>query len=62
MPQGLGKKPALAWLPIDQLSVDSRYQRDTGSRRSVNIIAKIAEGFQSTGAGNRMCDSCKARD
>lgn len=42
----LGKKPELAWLPIGKLSVDPKYQRDTGSRRSKHLIEKIAAGFR----------------
>lgn len=41
-----GPKPTLAWLPIDKVSVDAKYQRDTGSRRSRNLIDKIAAGFR----------------
>lgn len=41
-----GKKPELAWLPIGKLSVDPKYQRDTGSRRSQHLIAKIAGDFR----------------
>lgn len=41
-----GPKPALEWLPIGQVTVDARYQRDTGSRRSQNLIEKIRTGFR----------------
>lgn len=41
----LGKKPELAWLPVDRLTVDPKYQRDTGTRRSKNLIEKIARDF-----------------
>lgn len=41
-----GPKPMLAWLPIDKVSVDAKYQRDTGSRRSRNLIEKIAANFR----------------
>lgn len=41
-----GPKPDLIWLDVDFLSVDPRYQRDTGSRRSLNLIEKIAANFR----------------
>lgn len=41
-----GQKPELAWLPVVKLTVEPRYQRDTGSRRSQNLIAKIVGGFR----------------
>jgi hypothetical protein len=41
-----GPKPELTWLPVAWLSVDPRYQRDTGSRRSLNLIDKIAGNFR----------------
>ncbi len=41
-----GPKPALEWVPIGKLSVDAKYQRDTGSRRSRNLIDKIVAGFK----------------
>lgn len=43
---GLGRKPVLEWLPVGKLSVDPKYQRDTASRRSRNMIEKIAAGFR----------------
>ena len=46
MKPDFGPKPALDWLSIDQVSVDAKYQRDTGSRRSQNLIAKIVAGFR----------------
>ncbi len=42
----LGKKPVLKWLPVDRLTVDPKYQRDTGSRRSRKLIEKIAQEFK----------------
>lgn len=46
-PQGdPGPKPELAWLPVGKLAVDPKYQRDTGSRRSQHLIAKIAADFR----------------
>lgn len=41
-----GPKPSLAWLPIGKVSVDAKYQRDTASRRSRNLIEKIAANFR----------------
>ena len=41
-----GPKPELTWLHVAWLSVDPRYQRDTGSRRSLNLIDKIASEFR----------------
>lgn len=46
MAASYGRKPTLAWLPIAKLSVDAKYQRDTGSRRSRNLIEKIAADFR----------------
>ena len=40
-----GPKPELAWLDIDALFVDDRYQRTLESKRSVALIAKIAAEF-----------------
>lgn len=37
-----GPRSDLAWLPINKLKVDERYQRDTSSNRSKAIINKIA--------------------
>lgn len=42
----LGHPPDLVWLPVDRLSVDPRYQRDTKSRRSQVVIEKIAADFR----------------
>lgn len=42
----LGKKPQLAWLPVERLGVDPKYQRDTGSLRSRRVIEKIAVEFR----------------
>ncbi len=42
----LGRKPELAWLPVGKLSVDPKYQRNTSTPRSKNLIAKISEGFR----------------
>jgi len=50
-----GPKPALAWLPIGKLSVDPKYQRDTGSRRSQSLIAKIAADFRWSRFGIVLC-------
>lgn len=41
-----GPKPVLEWIAVAACEVDSKYQRDTGSRRSQNLIAKIVEGFR----------------
>lgn len=41
-----GQKPELAWLPVAKLSVDPKYQRDTGSTRSRHLIKKIIENFR----------------
>jgi hypothetical protein len=40
-----GPKPALVWLAIDKLAVDAKYQRDTSSRRSQQLIEKISASF-----------------
>jgi hypothetical protein len=42
----IGKPPELAWLPVGKLSVDPKYQRDTGSRRSQSLIEKIKNDFR----------------
>jgi hypothetical protein len=42
----VGPKPKMLWLPVDKLTVDPKYQRDTGSRRSKNVIEKIALNFK----------------
>jgi hypothetical protein len=41
-----GPKPALAWLAVSKLSVEGKYQRDTGSTRSRHLIAKIVATFR----------------
>jgi hypothetical protein len=41
-----GKRPELAWLPVAQLAVDHRYQRTLESRRSQNLIERIAKDFR----------------
>lgn len=41
-----GPKPKLEWIPVASCAVDPKYQRDTGSRRSQNLIAKIVAGFK----------------
>ena len=41
-----GSLPELAWLPVDKLSVDPRYQRRLDSRQSQNLIDKIATNFR----------------
>jgi len=46
-----GPKPALVEIDVTLMSVDARYQRDTASRRSQNIIQKIAETFKWTRFG-----------
>lgn len=40
-----GPKPALVWLDAAKVSVDPKYQRDTSSVRSRNLIDKIASLF-----------------
>jgi hypothetical protein len=42
----LGTRPTMRDLPIGKLGVDAKYQRDTSSRRSQNLIEKIAAGFR----------------
>ncbi len=42
----LGTRPTLRDLPIARIGVDAKYQRDTSSRRSQNLIEKIAVGFR----------------
>lgn len=41
-----GRKPTLAWLPVNRLKVDARYQRDTQSRGSQKLIGRIADEFR----------------
>jgi hypothetical protein len=41
-----GPKPKLDWIATAKCAVDSKYQRDTGSRRSRNLIDKIVAGFK----------------
>lgn len=41
-----GPKPVLAWLPVTELSVDDRYQRDLESRASKTLIRSIVDNFQ----------------
>ncbi|MBL0928565.1 MAG: ParB N-terminal domain-containing protein [Alphaproteobacteria bacterium] len=41
-----GPRPVLVDIDVARMSVDPRYQRDTGSRRSQNMIQKIAETFK----------------
>lgn len=41
-----GPKPGLDWLPVDRLTVDAKYQRDTASRRSRAVIEKITATFR----------------
>jgi len=43
-PPSLGPAPDLRWIPIAELVVDPRYQRDIGPK-SLKHIRKIAEGF-----------------
>lgn len=40
-----GKKPELAWLPVEALYVDSTYQRTMESKRSKGLIARMTEDF-----------------
>lgn len=46
MKPDFGEKPALAWLPLDKVSVDAKYQRDTATRRSRLLIEKITATFR----------------
>jgi len=41
-----GARPELVELPVERISVDPRYQRDTGSARSRHLIDKIAAHFR----------------
>jgi uncharacterized protein DUF6551 len=41
-----GPRPELAWLPVERLVIDPRYQREIDSRRSRAHIAKIAANFR----------------
>lgn len=41
-----GRRPELKWLPIEKLSVDAAYQRTLDSRRSQQVIERIAENFR----------------
>lgn len=40
-----GPKPELAWLPVEALYVDHRYQRTLESKRSVGLINRMKEEF-----------------
>lgn len=40
-----GPRPRLAWIPLDVLDVDERYQREIDTRAGQRVIAKIADGF-----------------
>jgi hypothetical protein len=44
--QDFGPKSELAWLPVNRLSIDMRYQRALESRRSQMLVQRIAEEFQ----------------
>ena len=41
-----GPRPELAWLPVERLTVDPRYQRDTELRGSQRLIARIRDNFR----------------
>lgn len=41
-----GAQPQLAWLPVEKLSVDERYQRGLDTARSKRHIARIAANFR----------------
>lgn len=41
-----GPQPELAWLPVDRLAVDRRYQRTIDSRKSQALIERIARDFR----------------
>lgn len=41
-----GQRPRLAWLPIQQLSIDARYQRGIDGKRSQRLIAGIGSDFR----------------
>lgn len=41
-----GPKPKLEWIETGKCAVDPKYQRDTGTRRSRNLIEKIVAGFK----------------
>jgi hypothetical protein len=41
-----GPRPEIAWLPVDRLTVDHRYQRTLESRRSQKLIEAIAGDFR----------------
>lgn len=40
-----GKRPDMAWINTQKLFVDDAYQRDAHSRKSADVIGKIAAGF-----------------
>ncbi|NYZ17040.1 ParB N-terminal domain-containing protein [Azospirillum sp. RWY-5-1] len=42
---GLGPRPTLAWIDVELLTVDPRYQRSTDSRASRDNIQRIVERF-----------------
>ena len=41
----LGKRPEMAWLPLHDLVVDDRYQREISSKRGRTIIARMVNRF-----------------
>lgn len=43
---GAGERPTLAWLSVDKLVVNDRYQRTIESRQSQNLIAAISMDFR----------------
>tara|TARA_Y100000310_G_scaffold29459_1_gene27934 strand:+ start:66 stop:815 length:750 start_codon:yes stop_codon:yes gene_type:complete len=43
--QDLGAAPKLAWLALDDLIVDEKYQRSAGRKDSLTLIRRMAEGF-----------------
>lgn len=42
---GLGPRPTLAWIDVELLTVDPRYQRSTDSRASRDNIQRLVERF-----------------
>jgi ParB-like nuclease domain len=40
-----GPIPEMDWLPVNDLVVDSEYQRDANSKKSLALIRRLAEGF-----------------
>jgi hypothetical protein len=46
-----GPKPQFKWLPIDEVFVDARYQRGTGSERSRKNLKHIKHDFNWSACG-----------